>query len=120
MCQCDVECTVMQGTTALHRFHNSMTTLLVLCHRAERAECKFEMLHRVQIDGVPEVAVTTPATAAICTATLPNSMERRGRVIVLTRPPTEQPVHDKAAFWKDLSCSCQHKGFAKGHDRMLT
>ena len=78
------------------------------------------MLHRVQTDGVPEVAVTTPAAAAICTATLPNSMESRGRAIVLTRPPAEQPVHNKADFWKDLSCLCQHKGFAKGHDRMLT
>ena len=78
------------------------------------------MLHRVQINGVPEVAVTNPATAAICTATLPNSMESRGRATVLTRPPTEQPVHDKADFWKDLSVLCQQKGFAKGQDSVLT
>ncbi len=78
------------------------------------------MLHRVQTDGVPEVAVTAPATAAICTATLPNSMESRGRVVVLTRPPTEQPVHNKAGFWKDLSFLCQHKGFVKGMDGVLT
>lgn len=78
------------------------------------------MLHRMQMDGVPEVAVTNPVTAAICTAALPKSMESKGRAIVLTRPPTEQPVHHKAVFWKDLSILCQHKGFAKGQDSVLT
>ncbi len=78
------------------------------------------MLHRVEIDGVPEVAVTNPVTAAICTATLPERMESRGRAIVLTNPPTEQPVHDKAGFQKDLSGLHQHKGFAKGQVSVLT
>ncbi len=84
---------------------------------ADLAECNLGKLHRVR---VPEVAVTSPATAAICTAILPNNMESRGRAIVLTRPPAEQPVHDKADFWKDLSVVCRHKGFAKGRDRVLT
>ena len=78
------------------------------------------MLHRMRTDGVPEVAVTAPATAASCTATLPNSMESRGRAIVLTRPPAEQPVHNKAGFWRDLSFLCQHKGCTKGRDKVLT
>jgi len=88
--------------TALHKSHakhNSMTTLLILYCRAGRVECNLGMLPSMQIDGVPEVAVTTPATAAICTATLPNSKESRGRAIVLTRLPTEQPVHNKADLW---------------------
>ncbi|KAA6429270.1 MAG: hypothetical protein FRX49_00666 [Trebouxia sp. A1-2] len=56
--------------------------------------------------------VTTPATAAICTAALPNSMESRGKATVLTRPPTEQPVHE-VELWKDLSFFVSAQGLCK-------